>query len=130
MFRSNPCWPHSLSRAASELGDVLIVGLNSDASKKLKGNTRPITSENDRKEILEKLKFVSQVIVFDEDTPENLIKEVKPDVLVKGAEYDLENIVGYSFVKSYGGSVVTIDMVADRSTSKICDEIIKRSKHE
>ena len=116
---------------ASELGDVLIVGLNSDASvKKLKGNTRPITSENDRKEILEKLKFVSQVIVFDEDTPENLIKEVKPDVLVKGAEYDLENIVGYSFVKSYGGSVVTIDMVADRSTSKICDEIIKRSKHE
>lgn len=116
---------------ASELGDLLIVGLNSDASvKKIKGASRPITSENDRKEILEKLKFVSKVIIFDEETPENLIKEVQPDVLVKGAEYSLENIVGHSFVKSYGGSVVTIQMVADRSTSKICDEIIKRSKNE
>ena len=88
---------------ASELGDLLIVGLNSDASvKKLKGANRPITSENDRKEILEKLKFVNKVIIFDEETPENLIKKVKPDVLVKGAEYELENIVGYGFVKSYG----------------------------
>lgn len=116
---------------ASELGDYLIIGLNSDASvKKIKGKNRPIVGENDRKEILEKFKFVSKVIIFEEETPENLIHEIKPDVLVKGADYELEKIVGYDFVKSYGGSVVTIDMVADRSTSKICSAIIERSKSE
>ena len=116
---------------ASEMGDFLIIGLNSDASvKRLKGKNRPIVGENDRKEILEKFKFVSKVIIFEEDTPENLINEIKPDVLVKGADYEVENIVGYDIVKSYGGSVVTIDMVADRSTSKICSAIIERSKSE
>ena len=73
------------------MGDFLIIGLNSDASvKRLKGKNRPIVGENDRKEILEKFKFVSKVIIFEEDTPENLINEIKPDVLVKGADYEVE----------------------------------------
>jgi len=105
---------------AKTLGDVLIVGLNSDASvRRIKGSERPINPQNYRKRVLEALKPVDIVIIFDEDTPENLIKAVKPDFLVKGGDWSIENIVGADFVKSYGGQVVTIDFTYDISTTKI-----------
>ncbi len=105
---------------AKALGDILIVGLNSDSSvKRLKGKDRPINSQELRKRVLEGLKAVDLVIIFDEDTPERLIKEIKPDVLVKGGDWKIENIVGADFVQSYGGEVKTIDFVYDISTTKI-----------
>ncbi len=105
---------------AKSLGDVLVVGLNSDESiKRIKGPERPINIQEHRKRVLEALKPVDLVIVFDEDTPERLIKEIKPDVLVKGGDWKIENIVGADFVKSYGGEVKTIDFVYDISTTKI-----------
>ncbi len=105
---------------AKSLGDVLVVGLNSDESiKRIKGPERPINIQEHRKRVLEALKPVDLVIIFDEDTPERLIKEIKPDVLVKGGDWKIENIVGADFVKSYGGEVKTIDFVYDISTTKI-----------
>jgi rfaE bifunctional protein nucleotidyltransferase chain/domain len=109
---------------AKSLGDVLIVGLNSDDSvRRLKGKNRPINPQEHRKKVLQALKPVDLVIIFEEDTPERLIKEVKPDVLVKGGDYTIENIVGADFVMSYGGKVYTIDFVYDTSTSKIIEKI-------
>jgi len=114
---------------AKALGDVLIVGMNSDDSvKRIKGKERPINPQEYRKRVLEALKPVDLVIVFDEDTPENLIKAVKPDVLVKGGDWSIENIVGADFVKSYGGQVTTIDFVYDISTTKIIQKA--RNKKE
>ncbi|NPA53415.1 MAG: D-glycero-beta-D-manno-heptose 1-phosphate adenylyltransferase [Aquificae bacterium] len=105
---------------AKALGDVLIVGLNSDESvKRLKGNDRPVNIQEHRKRVLEALKAVDLVVIFDEDTPERLIKEIKPDVLVKGGDWKIENIVGADFVQSYGGEVKTIDFIYDISTTKI-----------
>ncbi len=105
---------------AKALGDVLVVGLNSDESiRRIKGPERPINIQEHRKRVLEALKPVDLVIIFDEDTPERLIKEIKPDVLVKGGDWKIENIVGADFVKSYGGEVKTIDFVYDISTTKI-----------
>ena len=105
---------------AKALGDVLVVGLNSDGSiRRIKGPERPINIQEHRKRVLEALKPVDLVIIFDEDTPERLIKEIKPDVLVKGGDWKIENIVGADFVKSYGGEVKTIDFVYDISTTKI-----------
>jgi rfaE bifunctional protein nucleotidyltransferase chain/domain len=109
---------------AKSLGDVLVVGLNSDSSvKRLKGEERPINPLEYRKKVLEALKPVDLVIVFEEDTPESLIKAVKPDILVKGGDYTIENIVGADFVQSYGGKVITIDFVYDVSTTKIAKKI-------
>lgn len=109
---------------AKNFGDVLIVGLNSDESvRRLKGENRPINPQEYRKKVLQALKPVDLVIIFDEDTPERLIKEVKPDVLVKGGDYTIDNIVGADFVMSYGGKVFTIDFVYDVSTSKIIKKI-------
>ncbi len=105
---------------AKKLGDVLVVGLNSDESvRRLKGKERPVNIQEHRKRVLEALKPVDLVVIFDEDTPERLIKEIKPDVLVKGGDWSIENIVGADFVKSYGGEVKTIDFVYDISTTKI-----------
>ena len=105
---------------AKALGDILVVGLNSDGSiRRIKGPERPINIQEHRKRVLEALKPVDLVIIFDEDTPERLIKEIKPDVLVKGGDWKIENIVGADFVKSYGGEVKTIDFVYDISTTKI-----------
>ncbi len=105
---------------AKSLGDILVVGLNSDESiKRIKGPERPINIQEHRKKVLEALKPVDLVIIFDEDTPERLIKEIKPDVLVKGGDWKIENIVGADFVKSYGGEVKTIDFIYDISTTKI-----------
>jgi len=94
---------------ASDFGDILIIGLNTDNSvRKLKGNNRPINDEKARAMILASLQFVSAVILFDEDTPYDLIKFVQPDVLVKGSDYLEEDIVGYDIVKAKGGEIKTI----------------------
>ena len=105
---------------AKKLGDVLIVGLNSDTSvRKLKGKGRPLQKQNDRAVILLALKAVDYVVIFGEDTPDKLIKMVKPDILVKGADYKISEIVGADFVKSYGGVVKRIKLTRGRSTSSI-----------
>jgi D-beta-D-heptose 7-phosphate kinase/D-beta-D-heptose 1-phosphate adenosyltransferase len=108
-----------LARARS-FGDVLIVGLNSDASsRRLKGAGRPIQKLADRAAVLLALEAVDYVIAFGEDTPERLIGLVRPDVLVKGADYRLHEIVGADLVKSYGGRICRVPLVKGRSTSSI-----------
>jgi rfaE bifunctional protein nucleotidyltransferase chain/domain len=105
---------------ASEFGDYLIVGLNSDQSvKRLKGNDRPLNDEVSRGLLLAALCFVDLVVVFDEDTPFELIQLIQPDVLIKGADYKPHEIVGADTVKSKGGEVITIDLVKGFSTSNI-----------
>jgi rfaE bifunctional protein nucleotidyltransferase chain/domain len=105
---------------ARDKGAVLIIGLNSDASvKRIKGEGRPVQDEMSRALILASLRFVDAVVMFDEDTPYELIKLVKPDVLVKGADYTEDSIVGADIVKANGGAVVTIPLVEGYSTSKI-----------
>jgi len=111
-------------KKAKEKGDILIVGLNSDSSvRKLKGEGRPIVPEKERAEILSALEFVDYVTIFSEDTPANLIREVKPDVLVKGGDYSLNEIVGKNYVSSYGGKVVTINLVKGKSTTNLIKKI-------
>ena len=108
--------------------DILIVGLNSDRSvAKLKGSARPIQDELSRKTILTALKAVSLVMIFDEETPERLIKKVKPDIIVKGGDYNIEGIIGADFVRSYGGEVLTIPYLEGNSSSNIIDKV-KRSR--
>ena len=109
---------------ASELGDRLVVGLNTDASvRRLKGHSRPYLDEGARAVILASLGFVSVVVLFDEDTPYELIRHIKPDVLVKGGEYKLEEIVGHDLVTGWGGKVLTIEMTAGYSSTSIIDRI-------
>lgn len=108
-----------LAKARAE-GDLLIVGLNRDSSvRKLKGPGRPIQSENDRAIILLALRSVDYVVLFGEATPERVISEIKPDVLVKGADYALKDIVGAKLVKSCGGKVVRVRLTRGRSSSKL-----------
>jgi D-beta-D-heptose 7-phosphate kinase/D-beta-D-heptose 1-phosphate adenosyltransferase len=112
---------------ARELGDVLIVGLNSDASiKRIKGVTRPILLEAERAFIISNLKAVDYVTIFEEDTPGNIIGELIPDILVKGADWTIENIVGRDVVEANGGEVKTIKFVNNQSTSKIINAILNR----
>ncbi|MGH8015342.1 MAG: D-glycero-beta-D-manno-heptose 1-phosphate adenylyltransferase [Candidatus Zixiibacteriota bacterium] len=107
-------------QTAKAAGDYLIVGLNSDRSvKRLKGPHRPIQNQDDRATIVASLKPVDFVVLFDESTPESLIRTIKPDVLAKGADYKFSQIVGAEFVKSYGGTVRRIKLSAGRSTSRI-----------
>jgi rfaE bifunctional protein nucleotidyltransferase chain/domain len=114
-----------LAKAASE-GDVMILGLNSDNSvRKLKGNHRPINDENARALIMASLNFISAVVLFDEETPYNLIKTVQPDILIKGSDYKPEEIVGYDILKAKGGEVKTIDLVPGYSTTAIEQKIFK-----
>jgi rfaE bifunctional protein nucleotidyltransferase chain/domain len=109
---------------AATLGDQLVIGLNTDASvKRLKGSSRPVQNENTRALVLASFSFVSKVILFDEDTPIELIKLVKPDFLVKGGDYKPENIVGHDIVTAYGGEVATIDLVEGYSTSSIINKM-------
>ncbi len=111
---------------AASLGDRLIVGLNSDASvKRLKGENRPINSQSERKAVLEALSCVSEVLIFDEDTPLELIKSVKPDVLVKGGDWLPEQIVGSDFVLSRGGEVRSLKFVDGFSSSGVIDKILE-----
>lgn len=113
-----------LSKAKS-LGDILVVGINSDASvRRIKGEKRPILPQQMRAYLLDNLKPVDYVVIFEEDTPLELIKAIKPDVLVKGADWDLDRIVGADFVLSYGGRVERIPFSFDISTSKVVERIL------
>ena len=110
--------------AAKNLGDILIVGLNTDESvRKLKGETRPINNQLDRAEVLLGLKAVDHVIFFGEETAENLIAEVRPNIYVKGGDYTLETLPEAKIVQSYGGKVEFINLVAGHSTSNIIQKI-------
>ena len=109
---------------AKKLGDILIVGMNTDASvKRIKGPLRPIVQEQDRAFVLSQLVSVDAVCLFDEDTPFNLIKAIVPDILVKGADYAIENIVGRDIVENSGGVVKTISFVPNKSTTNIIERI-------
>ena len=109
---------------AAALGDVLIVGLNSDSSVgRLKGENRPINDQCDRKFFLESLKSVTAVEVFEQDTPIELIEKITPDILVKGGDYDLNKIVGREYVERFGGKVLTIPFVEGYSSTKMIERI-------
>lgn len=114
---------------AKKLGDVLIVGINSDESvRRLKGKTRPVITEKDRAYVLANIKPVDYVVIFNEDTPYNLIKEIYPDYLVKGGDYEGKYVAGGDIIKSYGGHLVLINFIKGKSTSEIIETIsqIKR----
>ncbi len=112
---------------ARTLGDALVVGVNTDASvRRLKGPERPIVPQEDRAFLVSMLKPVDWVILFDEDTPENLIRAILPDVLVKGADYRLEEIVGHDIVLAHGGRVERIPLTPGRATSDVIASILKR----
>lgn len=114
---------HSLSQAAS-FADILIVGLNSDFStKKLKGENRPVNNEQNRALLLASLVMVDAVVLFDEDTPHELIKSILPDVLVKGGDYTIDTIVGAREVIANGGRVEIIPLVKGLSTTSILKKI-------
>jgi D-glycero-beta-D-manno-heptose 1-phosphate adenylyltransferase len=111
---------------ARDLGDRLIIGLNTDTSVQgLKGLSRPVKDEMSRAHILAAMQFVDAVIFFDEETPIDLISWVKPDVLVKGGDYTIEGIVGHEIVLENGGEVKTIAFVEGYSSTKLIDKIIK-----
>ena len=104
-------------------GDYLVVGLNSDNSvKRLKGESRPINNENDRAIVLSGLKSVDFVCIFDEETPKDMIEAISPNVLTKGGDYKIENIVGADFVMNKGGKVVVINFVEGKSTTNIINK--------
>jgi len=114
---------------ARELGDALVVAINSDASaRELKGEGRPLTIENDRAEILAALACVDYVTVFDDLSPRSLIAELLPDVLVKGGDYNLDQIHGREEVEAAGGRVVSLPFVEGASTSRIVDRIKNNEK--
>src|SRR5262249_38247361 len=116
-----------LLREAARLGDVLVVGLNSDASvARLKGPTRPLLPEVERAAVLGALGCVDAVVVFDEDTPLRLIEAVRPDGLAKGADYRVEQVVGRELVEAAGGRVALIPLVEDRSTTALVERIARR----
>ena len=109
---------------ARKLGDLLVVGLNNDDSvRRLKGSTRPVNGENERAFVLAALSCVDYVSLFEEGTPEELIKIVRPDVLVKGGDYTIDNIVGADFVQRNGGVVTTIPFVEGFSSTRIIEQL-------
>lgn len=109
---------------ARQHGDLLVVGLNTDASvKRLKGPSRPVNQQNDRAIVLAALESVDYVVLFEEDTPQALIEKVRPDVLIKGGDYSLNNIVGADFVQKLGGKVLTIPFVEGYSTTATIQHI-------
>lgn len=111
------------------LGDVLIVGLNSDVSvQRIKGDKRPIVPQSQRAFVLSNIKPVDYVVLFDEDTPANLIEKIIPDILIKGADWEINNIVGKEVVLKNGGEVKTIMFVNDQSTSNIIKMILEKYK--
>jgi D-beta-D-heptose 7-phosphate kinase/D-beta-D-heptose 1-phosphate adenosyltransferase len=113
-----------LLASCNESGARLIVGLNADKSvKQLKGKGRPVNNQQSRGVLLAATQFVDAVVIFDESTPEKLIKAIKPDVLVKGGDWKKEDIVGSSFVESYGGKVKTVPYVKGFSTTQIIQKL-------
>jgi len=112
-----------LSQAA-DLGNILIIGLNSDSSvNKIKGHDRPVLDQKSRALTLAAFSFVNNIVLFDEETPYKLIKQISPDILVKGGDYKPEEIVGYDIVKDYGGEVKILDFIKGYSTSGIVERI-------
>lgn len=115
-----------LLKKSKQIGDILIVGLNSDDSvRRLKGKGRPINKIKDRIEVLSAIRYVDHIIVFDEDTPYNLINRLRPDVLVKGGDYKPDDVIGRDIVEGNGGEVVILPLVKGQSTTKILDRIQK-----
>jgi len=114
-----------LEKAHSK-GDVLVVGLNTDTSvKNLKGPERPVFDQYARSRMLAAFSFVDVVVLFDEDTPYELIRKIKPDILIKGKDYEVRNIVGADIVMENGGKVLTIELVEGHSTSNVINKIKK-----
>lgn len=112
-----------LSRAR-DLGDLLIVGLNSDASvRRLKGDSRPVSNETSRARVLASFAFVDYVVVFEDDTPLKLIENIVPDILVKGGDYNRENVVGADFVEQHGGRLELLSLVPGESTTRLVERI-------
>lgn len=112
-----------LSRAR-DLGTKLVLGLNSDASvRRLKGESRPIVDQQSRAFVLAGFQFIDYVVIFEEDTPFNLISTIQPDILVKGGDYKIENIVGHDIVEAHGGKVMTIPFVEGFSTTNIVNKM-------
>jgi rfaE bifunctional protein nucleotidyltransferase chain/domain len=115
--------------AARALGDLLVVGLNSDASVgRIKGPRRPIQSQDRRAEVLAALACVDLVVIFEEDDPLRLIETIRPNILVKGADWSETNIIGADFVKAHGGRVETIAVVPGVSTTAIIEAILERHR--
>ncbi|MDD2622260.1 MAG: D-glycero-beta-D-manno-heptose 1-phosphate adenylyltransferase [Bacteroidales bacterium] len=115
---------------AADYGDLLIIGLNSDDSiRRIKGKHRPIMDQNARAILLAALVFVDYVIIFEEDTPYQLIQNIKPDILIKGNDYTEESMVGSDIVKAKGGKIITIPLVPGISTTHIVQKI-KNTPHE
>jgi len=111
-------------KQAKELGDFLVIGLNSDKSvKKLKGESRPVNKEEDREYVLENLKPVDAVVIFEDETPYNLIDAIKPDILVKGGDWSVDKIVGSDIVIANGGKVLSLGYVDNYSTTSIIDKL-------
>ncbi len=109
---------------AKDLGDILIIGLNTDSSvSRIKGPTRPVNNETARANILASFNFVDAIVLFDEETPYELINKVKPDILVKGSDYNPEDIVGNDIVKKSGGKIETIDFLEGYSTSLVIEKL-------
>ncbi|HOE62447.1 MAG TPA: D-glycero-beta-D-manno-heptose 1-phosphate adenylyltransferase [Candidatus Sumerlaeota bacterium] len=116
-----------LLQEARNRGDCLIVGLNTDASiRRIKGDKRPLLDESQRGRIVAAFESVDYVLFFDEDTPEELIREIKPDVLVKGGDYTMEAVAGRQEVWDAGGEVILYTPVPGRSTSAIIENIVER----
>jgi len=112
-------------RAARDLGDLLVIGVNTDASvKRLKGPSRPVNNEDDRAYLLESLACVDYVIKFDEDTPHELLSHIRPDILVKGGDYKVEEVVG----REFAGDVILIDFVNGYSTTKTIQQMKETQK--
>jgi D-beta-D-heptose 7-phosphate kinase/D-beta-D-heptose 1-phosphate adenosyltransferase len=112
-------------RFAKAQGDLLVVGVNTDASiRRLKGEKRPIIGETDRLEVLEELQSIDYLITFDADTPRELIEAIRPDVLVKGADYSVQQVVGHDFVESYGGKIALAPLIDGKSTSSLIQKIL------
>ena len=108
----------------ADLGDKLIIGLNSDSSiKKLKKENRPIVDEKSRALLLAAFSFVDAIVLFSEQTPINLIAEIKPDILAKGGDYEIQEIVGHNIVQGNGGEVITIPLTEGFSSTNIIDKI-------
>ncbi|MBU9899310.1 D-glycero-beta-D-manno-heptose 1-phosphate adenylyltransferase [Prevotella stercorea] len=113
-----------LLQKAKEKGDILVVGLNSDSSiRRLKGNSRPINTLNQRIKVLSSIQYIDYIVVFDDETPLQLIEEIKPNVLVKGGDYKFKEIIGADFVTKNGGQVFSIPFVYNLSSTKIIDKI-------
>ncbi|HPY96465.1 MAG TPA: D-glycero-beta-D-manno-heptose 1-phosphate adenylyltransferase [Candidatus Cloacimonadota bacterium] len=113
---------------AKKCGDILILGLNSDASvKRLKGNSRPINNQTDRAIVLAGLSSVDYVVIFDQDDPYDLISAIQPDVLVKGGDWKIEQIIGSDIVKRRGGEVLSLSFIEGKSTTKIIDKVVSNN---